>query len=197
MTEEVVRVLSFDPAITLAGWAVSDYKLPTGTLVVHRYGDISPSKAVSHADMRPKIEQYGRRIIALATLRDMVTNLVEEYKPDFVVLEDAFVSSRFPNAFISLIQWISTVEMLVYQKYNKPVYRIPAKSAKLATSGFGGSGKTNIQNAVLSNERIIFKQKRQSPILNEHEADAVSIAYAFCVNVLPGLLSKESVLLQQ
>lgn len=190
MSTEVVRILSFDPAITVAGWAVSDYDLTTGGFMVRRFGNLLPSKIVSHADKRDLVETFGRKIIALDVLSDMVIQLMDEHKPDFVVLENAFINGRFPNAFISLVSWISTIEMLLYKKYGKPTYRLAPKQAKRIISGDGTSDKLNIQNAVLANERITFKQKRQMVTLDEHEADAISIGYGFCVSVLPGLLAE-------
>lgn len=187
-----VRILCFDPAITLSGWSVLDLK-PTqpGIIIVHRFGTISPNKLSSVAAFKEQVEQFSKRLISLALLKDKVIELITEFNPDYIVTEDAFYNPRTPNAFVSLLQWINVVEMVAYSMYNKPVYRIPTRSAKLCVSGSGDGDKVNIQTAIMNREDIVFKQKKQAEQLSEHVSDSIAVGYAFCQNILPALLAKE------
>ena len=194
MASEVVRLLSIDPGLSQLGWSVSDYKLTTGKLVVHRFGGISATKLVNRADRKDEVRQFGKRVVSLNIIRSSILNLIEEYKPDYLVIEDAFYNPQFPNAYVALVQVITTIELLGYRKYNKVLFKIPPRSAKLAISGFGGSGKLNIQSAILTSDKIEFKQKRQTEGLTEHEADAIAIGWTFCINILPSILNNESTL---
>jgi Holliday junction resolvasome RuvABC endonuclease subunit len=184
-----LRILCFDPALTLSGWAVLDLKQSTIPISVYRFGTISPSKLASVAALRDKVNEFSKRLISLALLREKVLELLDEFKPDYIVVEDAFYHPKRPNAYISLMQWINILEMTTYQHLNKPVYRIPTRAAKLCVAGSGDGDKLNIQTAILNRTDIVFKQKKLIENLNEHVSDAIAVGYTFCVNYLPALKS--------
>ena len=196
-TTKGIRILSFDPALSHAGWSVAEYDDTTGKLIVVKFGHINPNKIVSRVNMRPQVEQFGTRLISLVTLRNSVEALIKEHNPTYIVVEDAFFNSKFPNACMALLQWITTVELLAYHQFNMPIYRVAARAAKHDINGSGGSSKENVQKAVLNHENISFAnadQKRDElAAMDEHEADSIAIGYCFSIRILPGLLAQSQV----
>lgn len=188
MSKDTIRILSFDPGLTKAGWAIGDFKLQTGQLTINRFGELTPSKSTTHVNMQEQVQQFGKRIITLSILKEMITALYTEYQPDFVVAEDAFFNVKFPTAYAALLQWLTTIALYLYDNENT-LFKISPKSVKLCISGYGGAGKLNVQEAVLSNERITFKQKKQAKELTEHEGDAIAVNYTFAMELLPSLLA--------
>jgi len=186
--ETIPRVLSFDPGLAMCGWSILDHK--AGNVIVTRFGTIAPNRLTDLANQREQVNHYGRRLISLNFLRDMVIALIEEHKPQYIVAEDAYFDPTKPNAFIALLQWLSTVEMLVFKQYGLPLYKIPSKTAKLIVSGNGGCSKDNVQDALFAHSDIVFKQQKQTDKLTSHEADAIAIGYAFLSNILPALVGK-------
>lgn len=188
MQNQSIRVLSFDPGLTLAGWAVLDYNLTDGTIIVHRFGDISPSKIASRVNMSEQVEKFGKRIISLDILEDMVKKLYDEYKPDYVASEDAFFCPATPNAFASLLHWLNTIELLLFKQYQKPLVKISPRSVKQCITGSGGTqGKLPMHDAIMSDSQIVFKQKKSQEEMNEHSVDAISVGVCFIRTILLSL----------
>lgn len=196
-TEMTIRVLSFDPGLTLAGWAVCDYKLSDGTINVQRFGDISPNKIASRVNMNDQVEKYGKRLISLDILEDMVQKLVDEYKPDYICSEDAFFNPGTPNAFVALIHWLNTIELLLFKQYDKPLIKLPPRTIKHIVSGSGASGKLPMLQAILADGKIVFKQKKTQEELNEHSTDAISVGVAFIRSILITMMTATSNLVLQ
>jgi Holliday junction resolvasome RuvABC endonuclease subunit len=190
MATNTVRILSFDPGLTVSGWAVLDFNMHDGTMTVSKLGMLTPNKIVSRADMRDEVDKYGKRLMALSMLKDMVTELYEEYKPDYIAVEDNFFNSKYPTAYAALIHWTMTVDFLMKDKYGKPVYKIPPKLIKQYISGSGDASKVSVQQAIMDNDKIVFRSNQLYNNLMEHTADAIAIGWAFLQEFLP-ILSKE------
>lgn len=188
ITGNIVRILSFDPGLTISGWAVMDYNRTTHELMVVKTGLMTPNKIVSRVNMRDEVEIYGKRLIALVTLRGMVSSLCEEVKPNFIVVEDNFFHDKYPTAYAALLHWTITVELLVKDKYDKPVFKIPPKLVKHYISGSGNATKVNVQQAILDQPKIKFKSQQLEGNLIEHISDAVAIGWAFVHEHLPVLV---------
>lgn len=182
-----IRILGFDPGLTLAGWAVCDYITQTGQLVIHKFGVIASNKIVSRANMREDVALYGKRIMALAYLRHQVQNLLMEFKPIYVISEDAFFDFRRPTAYAALLQWIVSVELVLKDNLNMPLFKVAPKLIKSCISGAGDAKKIGVLNAILDNDNIQFKQKGCETELIEHTADAIAACYTFTREILPSL----------
>ena len=185
----IIRILSFDPGLSVCGWAVVDYYQDTGNMLVIKTGLLTPNKIVSRVNMRDQVEEFGKRLMALITLRSMVSRLYEESKPDFVVVEDAFFHPRFPTAYVALVHWITTVKLLIKDNYNKPIFKIPPKLIKQYISGTGDANKKTVQDSIISNSKIRFKNQQILSSLIEHTADAIAISWAFAHENLPTILA--------
>jgi Holliday junction resolvasome RuvABC endonuclease subunit len=175
------RTLNIDPALSICGWSVLDLKLEQcknvqviPKVVVNRFGCIMSSSEANKV-----------------LLRESIDCLIREFKPNFMVIEDAFYNPKFPSAYASLLQCICTISVMCRDRYNLPVYRIPTRSAKQTIFGTGSANKKDIIEAVLSSPNIVFKQKKSSALIGEHEADSIAIGYHFMLNNLPGLLSSK------
>lgn len=182
-----IGILGFDPGLTLAGWAVCDYNTQTGQLVIHKFGTISANKVVSRANMREEVELYGKRIMALSYLRQQVYNLLMDYKPTYVVSEDAFFDFRRPTAYAALLQWLTAVELVLKDNLNMQLFKVAPKLVKACMSGMGDAKKVGIQNAIINSKDIQFKQKNYESDLEEHTADAIAVCYTFTREILPSL----------
>lgn len=190
METETIRVLSFDPGLTKAGWTILDYNPSTKIVSIVKFGYLTPGPNADRAAFREEVNTFGKHVISLRMLREYVKELVEKYHPRYVATEGAFYNPRRPGAYGSLLQWIVTLENFLYDEYKLPVYRIAPKKAKHSISGNGDSGKISVQEAVLSHDDIVFPDMNQSLLeMCEHEADSMAIGYAFCMDTLPGLLN--------
>jgi Holliday junction resolvasome RuvABC endonuclease subunit len=129
------------------------------------------------------VERFGKSTISLSYLCEEVAKLVEEIRPDYVVTEDVYLNPRLPTAFASLLCWICAVKMMLYNKFQLMLYRIPTKVAKQAIFGAGDASKENVMEAVRNRSDIIFKQPKQALNLTEHEADAIAVGVAMASNL--------------
>jgi len=189
MSNKKIRVLSFDPGLTKAGWSVNDYDPSTQTMHVVKYGFLTPKPEAAKVINRTEVEIFGLRVISLALLRRYIRELVTEYKPDYTATEDAFYCSRMPAAYGSLIQWIVSVENLLHDEFRLTMMRIAPKDVKHSISGSGNSGKLSVQQAILSNSNIQFRAKTDLLQMCEHEGDAIAVGWTFCTKFLPGMLN--------
>jgi Holliday junction resolvasome RuvABC endonuclease subunit len=193
MSFKNIRLLCLDPALSICGWSVIDIRLELmkkntePKISVNRFGCIKSNMEAVRATNRDQVSLYGKQIFSLGLLRDNVAALIEEFQPDHVIIEDAFYNPKMPNAFASLLQCICVVAMLCRDRFNKTIHRIPTRSAKQTIFGSGGANKQDVISAVLNCEHIVFKQKKNSINLTEHEADSIAIGYHFAIHILPGL----------
>ena len=172
-----VKVLAFDAGMQVTGYAVIERK--NGTYVVSRFGSIKASAQVSRVLYKDRVEEFGKSTIALSYLNEQIEILMNEIRPDFVVVEDAYLNPRIPQAYQSLIQWICAVKIMLYKTFGKALHRLPTKIAKRAAFGSGSAEKENVMDAILTREDIDFKQKKQSVQISEHEADAIAVGIGF------------------
>ena len=168
-------ILSFDPGLSFSGWAYSDAEKDVFSVKDCRL--ITPNKTVDHKEHRGEVEIYGKRIITLSLLRGMIRELMDKFKPDIVVSEDAFFNPRRPGAYEALIQWILTVSFLLRDEYHLPLYRIPPKLVKKYISGMGTADKEGVKRAVAQHKDIRLSPDIIIDNLMEHEGDAIAIGY--------------------
>lgn len=171
------HILSFDPGLSFSGWAYSKIDDEKSLFFVEEFGMITPNKTVDHKSHREDVTIYGKRIITLALLREMMRDLITRFNPDIVVSEDAFFNPRRPGAYEALIHWILTVSFLLRDEFNKPLYKIPPKLVKKFISGLGTSNKEGVQDAIFKHKDIKFSSDITDLVLTEHEGDAIAIGY--------------------
>lgn len=188
MSIKKVRTLNFDPGLSKTGWSVTDIDIEKGALVVVRLGEIKPAATADRVDRKEEVERYSKRVVTLTVLRSEIIHLLDEFKPDFVVMEDIFFNRFRPAAFPALCMWQCTARLTVRDHAHKPITAIAPKMAKAAISGNGASGKINVQKAIFDNPKIKFKNDNLAFGLSEHCADSIAIGYTFMVSFLPMIL---------
>lgn len=181
----LINVLSFDPGLSNTGWTHSTYNTDTKQMIVQHIGMLYPNKRAAVAAKREEVVLYGSRVIALTELREQICDLVETYHPDVVVSEDAFYSPRTPGAYGALLTWISTVSIVLYDKYRLPLHRIAPRAVKQILAGSGDTKKFGMQEAVLANDTISFSEDIDPHNLTEHMYDSIGIGYSFVKEILP------------
>lgn len=181
-----VHILAFDPGLTTAGWSYNDYDPTTGLFTINKHDTFSAAKL--NKDYKANIEKYGKRLISLTHLENITRDLITKINPDYIVTEDAFFNRLRPNAYGALLLWINTLERVLFNDFNKVLYKIPTRSAKLCITGTGGSGKTSVKDAIFTCNDIQFKPKRNGAIadhtcMSSHEADSIAVGYFFAKNI--------------
>jgi crossover junction endodeoxyribonuclease RuvC len=126
-----MRILGIDPGFAKLG-----------------FGGISceESASVSVIDFgviqTPKGEEVGRR---LRTIYEDLHTVIEEIKPDLVVIEKFFFY-RMANTI--LVAQARGVIMLVLGQFEVPVVEFTPAQVKLALTGYGNAEKYEVQEAV-------------------------------------------------
>lgn len=179
---DTTRILSFDPGLTYAGWAVGDYDHTNKILRILDYGVMEPSKDLDRAIMRPMVDQIGRRLLTLLKTEEMVSDLYAEYRPNHICSEDAFFNRFRPSAYAALLGWITAVELFLWKSYHIKLHTFPPKVIKRAVA-YGDSGKLDVQKAIRKINAIQFEESERYK-LKEHSADAIACNWTFCCNVL-------------
>jgi len=188
-TEPTVRLLTFNPAMSSSGWSVSDYKLNSGKLSVYRFGLIKPSANADKEEFRTEVQKFGKRTISLEILRTNIIDLVNEYKPDYVIIEDEELDVNRPNSYTSLMAWILQATIVCHKEFGIAVHTAPSRSVSLCLKNFGARNSVSVRHAVDTNPAISFKQKKQAEIATDKEYASVGLGFYFVKEVLPSLLA--------
>ena len=183
-----LKILSFDPGLSTSGWNLSLYDPVEKIMHIEECGMLFPNSNVDSLSNRSTNIRFGGRVMTLNQLREDIRFLVNTYTPDFIVSEDAFYNPTRPTAYCALVQWITTVSMVLYDEFNKTLFKLAPKIAKQVISGFGGAEKLGVQYAVSHKEDIKFKSSIDVQNLTEHTCDSIGIGYTFIQEILPSIL---------
>lgn len=183
-----LRILSFDPGLSTSGWNISVYDTSTNIMYIEQCGMLYPNENVGLASNKVNNIRYGHRIMTLDQLRNDIRNLMDTLSPDFVVSEDAFYNPTRPTAYCALVQWLTTVSIVLFDEYQHTLFKLAPKIAKQVISGFGGAEKLGVQYAVTNKEDIKFNQDIDVKNLTEHTCDSIGIGYTFIQEILPSIL---------
>lgn len=98
-----------------------------------------------------------------------IIHVLNDEKPDMMVVEDIFSLDKYPRSGINLGK-VSGVILLAGYKADMPVIEIPVREAKQVLTGNGNAGKQQLEKTV----RKILNLK--SPIRPFHVSDALGLA---------------------
>lgn len=129
-------ILGIDPGTATTGWGVLKVEGTNGKtkFIARNYGCILTDK---NREM-----QYR-----LLTLNDGISNLVKEYRPDIMVIEQIFFGANATTA-ISVGQARGAILLAAAQSH-VPVFEYTGLTVKLMVAGHGRSDKQQVQDAVL------------------------------------------------
>jgi len=197
------KIISIDPGLSNIAYACSVFDTGTNKLEVHKTGILHATKV---AKKKEGVEVYGPRLLSLNEIESTFKRLIKGFEPDYVVSEDAFYCSRFPNAYSALLLSIYVIERTLYYMYEKDhtvkdtarvLYKLAPRNIKKLASGNSLSYKSGMSEALINNPDIIFKLKEDEVYeikiasLTEHEVDAISGGFAFAKSTLPEIAINE------
>jgi crossover junction endodeoxyribonuclease RuvC len=124
-------VLGIDPGTIIAGYGLVDNT--DGNLNMVAYGIVKSSPRLSPPERLSKL-YYGLK------------EVVEQYHPDVVAVEQPFVSNNVSTAFV--IGRAQAVVILVAANRDIPVFEYSPAKVKHAVSSYGASSKEQMQQMV-------------------------------------------------
>ena len=107
--------------------------------------------------------------VRLKSIHDELKELLQEWKPDILVLEEVFVLKQFPKAAIRLGE-VRGVVYLAAQEWNIPVLEVKPTEVKSALTGSGRADKDQIKKMIRQILRI------ENPLKSSHAGDALALA---------------------
>jgi crossover junction endodeoxyribonuclease RuvC len=151
------RALGIDPGLVRTGWAVLE---PLGLRArVLGHGVIAPP---THAELPARLAHGARR------LREVVA----EFQPDFVALEEVFTAPRHPRSAL-LMAHMRGVICLVLEEAGLPIMPLTATTVKQRLTTGGHASKEQVQQMVLR-----LTQLTVVPGMKLDETDAIALALA-------------------
>jgi len=168
-------ILSIDPGLIHAGWAISEYDPNTDILTVKDFGTIESTRQADLKAYREYVNKFGRRVMSLSVAKEKILEICDKYQPDYIESENAFFNPFRPSAFTALNDFIAVIRFAIKEHIDKPFYLISPKSIKAAISD-GAAEKQDITKAVLKNKHIVFATKCKPT--EEHEWDSIAGAYS-------------------
>jgi crossover junction endodeoxyribonuclease RuvC len=151
------RALGIDPGLVRTGWAVLE---PVGMRAnVLGHGLITPPV---HAELPARLAAGARR------LREVVA----EFNPDFVALEEVFTAPRHPRSAL-LMAHMRGVICLVLEEAGIPIVPLTATTVKQRLTAGGHASKEQVQQMVLRLTRLPLV-----PGMKLDETDAIALALA-------------------
>lgn len=154
------RVLGIDPGLVRTGWAVLE---PVGLRArVLGHGIINPPV---DAPLAARLADGARR------LREVVA----EFQPDFVALEEIFTAPRHPRSALLMAHMRGAI-CLVLEEAGLPIVPLTATTVKQRLTSSGHASKEQIQRMVL---RLTDFEPEARMRLDETDAMALGLAALF------------------
>lgn len=150
----MVKVVGIDPGLADTGIGV----VRGSGMAIHgyAYGTISTSKSEPVASRLERV--YSR-----------ISSLLEEEKPDLMVIEDVFSLEKYPKSGIVLGK-VCGVLLLAGIQSGIPLTEIPVRQAKQILTGNGRASKEQLERAVRNALGMTL------PIRPFHASDALGLA---------------------
>ncbi len=172
------KILAFDPGLTSTGWSLIEGDIESRDVVVLKVGELHPGQLADRAMFRDEVGRFDKRVVTLRLLREGVTKLLDDIKPDLVCAEDIFINPRRPQAYGALCMWTAVVRMHCRDVVGKYLVSIPTKICKQVVTGRGDMGKLTVQQAIAAHPHIKFKDLNDLAHMTEHEADSIAVGMA-------------------
>lgn len=172
---KIFRVVGIDPGSSTFGLTVIDYDLETGipTVIFSETFFAEPL-----LDEESTLMNLGQRGARHALCKEYVIRQLDEFKPQLVCCESAFLKMRFVNAFQSLVEGIVMVRQALYEHDDTmSLLLVDPPTAKKAVGAPGkGGDKLAILYALRKLKGLKFSGVELEE-LDEHSRDSVAICY--------------------
>ncbi|MDF1591409.1 MAG: crossover junction endodeoxyribonuclease RuvC [Desulfobacterales bacterium] len=148
------KIIGIDPGVAATGIGIVKGK---GLKISgYSFGSIHTPKNIS---MAHRLDQIFSKLVLV----------LEEEKPDFMVVEDVFSLLKFPKSGINLGK-VTGVILLAGCRAGVPVVEISVREVKQILTGNGNANKAQLEKAV----RHLLKTT--NPIKPDHASDAIALA---------------------
>ena len=150
----MVKVIGIDPGLAATGIGIvsgKGFKVDS-----YSFCTITTSKTIS---LPARLDQISSKLLAV----------LEDEKPDLMVVEDIFSLQKYPKSGITLGK-VTGVILLAGYRANIPVVEVPVRKAKQVLTGNGNANKMQLEKAV----RNLLHAT--TPIKPDHVSDAIGLA---------------------
>jgi crossover junction endodeoxyribonuclease RuvC len=151
-------IAGIDPGSNSTGYGFLEQK--SGRIIVLEYGAIHTRKSDTLADK-------------LITIYEGLTQLFNNYRPDHLALETAFMA-KYPRAALVLGHTRGAI-MVAARIHNMEIYEYEPRLIKRSIVGIGRASKKQIASMI--QKRLLLKEK-PAPA---DAADALSVAYCHLI----------------
>ena len=158
-----MRILGIDPALTVTGYGIIDFK--KNRLLLLEAGVVMTSAKQALPERLDKIYRF-------------ISKLILKIKPDVAVLEKLYAHYRHPTTAYLLGQAYGVI-CLACEKENIPLVEYAATRVKKAVVGSGSASKYQIQRMVAS----ILNLDRLPKYMDITDALALAIAHSYIVKI--------------
>ena len=148
-----MRILGIDPGTAICGYSIIDYKGNKFSLL--EYGVV---KTPAHTDLEKR----------LLTIYDELKELIENFKPQFLAVEDLFFNTNAKTALS--VGHARGVVLLLGAMMGLEVYSYTPLQVKQSVVGYGRAEKKQVQEMV---KLIMNMEKIPKP---DDAADAIAVA---------------------
>lgn len=188
MSKQPTLIMAIDPGLNNLGWSLIEYHSTTNQKNILRYGTIQGKTLLKN--QREMQEQFEKRHIIVWELEPLLTEMILDMKPQYIVVEEPF-AHIYIQAYVALVLVVQTIRTVARKTLGRDIYLIAPKEGKKAISNDGTSGKEAIQKAVLNNPSITIRQCKQNTDeqLSEHACDSIAVGIAFIQNQLPAIMA--------
>lgn len=169
----MVRIIAFDPAVTVMGVAVLSIE-DGGCHVLHTQDVVG--KKLLHDKEMIKIFADVPGFCVVEAYKVLVWQLLKAWKPDEVVAERAFVH-KFPAALISLTLVLNAIRVSSWVVSQRDIRIISPTQTKMIITGHGDADKDMMKLGILGNTRITYDPSIDPQTLSEHCIDAIGHGY--------------------
>ena len=152
----MIRVLGIDPGINITGYGVLDHDGSDQSVVT--FGTIIPPRKKSNP-------------ARLAHLYAEIANLIREFSPTEIAVEEAFFSKNARTAFV--LGQARGMALLAAARHELDCYEYAPKKVKLSVVGNGSASKEQVQYMVKS----ILSLKQLSEKFDVTDALAVALCH--------------------
>ncbi len=152
-----MRALGIDPGLVRTGWAIVEPA--ESKAVVQAHGLIAPSP---QAELPVRLAEGARQLRAV----------LEQHRPDFVVLEEIFTAPRHPRSALLMAHMRGAI-CLVLEEAHVPIVPLTATTVKQRLTSSGHASKEQVQRMVMRLAGLPAEGR-----LRLDETDAIALALA-------------------